>query len=310
MCNHCERFEAFLAGLKERPTDAKAIIVITGTKIKEASMFFRRGIPATLIEHEGKPHKLNAAAGVAAVLNRDYLVYLTGYNQAQLDSLAKALLPKPHFSREASLCKKDVCATVATQVRRLKEATGLDVHVVHYGGASDTCTPLPRDSVFSHTWDIPGESIPELVCNNCTTMLNIMQALHQEGIFATQEVSKLIFVSAITALRTKLWHGNDAAQKGAGHALIRSMALDLTPERIYVTELMPGITDTGFYDNPWTLEVLLKSSAAMGYDWKPEDVPVFTAEVIGDAAAYVLGARANIRELSVMPFGQYPQLGA
>ena len=291
-------------------SNKKAIALVTGVKIKESRYTFKCGLPATLIDHKGKPHKMNAPAGVAAVLSRDYLVYMVGYDQAELDSIGKAVMEDTYYAKAVDLLDKEAVHKLVHDVMELKKETGLDVHVVHYGGASDTKAPLPHDSVFSHTWDIPGESIPDLVANNCTTMLNLVQELHRHKVFEDQEVTRLVFVSAITATRTKLWHGNDAAQKGAGHSLIRSMALDLTPEKVYVTEVMPGMTDTGFYDNPWTLDVLLKSAAAMGYHYTPETVPMFTAEVVGEAVEYVLNARGNVRELSVMPFGQYPQLGA
>lgn len=288
----------------------KAIAVITGAGIKPATQFFKEGMPATLIDVDGQPHKMNAAAGVAAVLNQNYQCVITGYNQDHLNALASAKLTNPHLVQQVNLLNRNEVAELAKTVMDLKKKTGLPVHVVHYGGASDTQTPLPNGSVFGHVREMPGAAIPDLVANNCTTMMNLFQVLDQEGIFRDQEVTKFILVSAITSLRTKLCHGIDAAQKGAGHALIRSMALDLTPEKIFVTEIMPGITDTGFYDNPKTLEFLLSSSAAMGYSYTPETVPVFSAEVIGDAVEYALNARAHIRELSLMPYGQYPQLGA
>lgn len=288
----------------------KAIAIVTGAGLKPATVFFKKGNPATLIEHDGKPHKMNAAAGVAAVLNGDYHLCVTGYDEGHLDTLSTNQLHNPHMTRIVNLQDKAATAAFVEEVAVLKRQTGLPVHLIHYGGASDTTTPLPFGSVFGHTWDMPGEAIPHLVANNCTTLLNIAQAMKRCGIFDDQEVSKIVLVSAITALRTKLCHAVDASQKGAGHSLIRSMALDLTPERIYLTEVMPGITDTGFYDNPKTLEFLLSSSAAMGYSYTPDTVPVFGAEVIGEAVAYVLNARAHIREMSLMPYGQYPQLGA
>lgn len=289
--------------------EVKGIVVITGAGLKAASMTFKTGIPATIIEHEGHPHKMNASAGVAKVLSSEYRCVVTGYDDGHLETI-RGQMQGEHETLTLDLKLKNDAERLADRVSTLKTQTGLPVHVVHYGGASDTPTELPWNSVFGHCRDMPGEAIPHLVANNCTTMLHLFQALDKKGIFHTQSVTKFILVSAITSLRTKLCHAIDAAQKGAGHALARSMALDLTPEGIYITEIMPGITDTGFYDNPRTLEFLLTSSAAMGYSWTSDTVPVFTAEVIGEAVQYVLNARAHIRELSLMPFGQYPQLGA
>jgi hypothetical protein len=88
------------------------------------------------------------------------------------------------------------------------------------------------------------------------------------------------------------------------------MALELTPERIFITEIMPGSTDGGYYDNEATLEISLEHSNGIGYDFTPETKPMFTADQIGEAVRYVMDARCNVRELVLIPYGQYPHLGA
>jgi hypothetical protein len=88
------------------------------------------------------------------------------------------------------------------------------------------------------------------------------------------------------------------------------MALELTPEKIYITEIMPGSTDGGYYDNDATLEISLEHSSGIGYSYSPETKPMFTADQIGDAVRYVIDARCNVRELVLIPYGQYPHLGA
>jgi hypothetical protein len=70
------------------------------------------------------------------------------------------------------------------------------------------------------------------------------------------------------------------------------------------------MTDTGFYDNEFTLETMVKVSKGLGYDDQPETLPVFTAEQVGDAVKYTLGANCNVREIVLLPYGQFPHLGA
>jgi|GEM_PF-486594 NADP-dependent 3-hydroxy acid dehydrogenase YdfG len=309
MCEKCkEKLEmsktAWSGGLP------RAIVVVTGAKINEAKIIFKKGIPATLINHEGKNYKMNAPAGAAVVLNKDFLVYMTGYKQDDLNIIGSNLMPLPHFAREADLLDKEAVNKIVTEIKSIKDELKIPVYLVHNGGASNSKAKLPGDSVFSHTWDTPGESLPDLVANNCTTLLNISQEMHRQGLFADQDITKIIFITATAAIRARKLHGGDAVQKGAGHSLIRTMALDLTPERIYVTELMPGITDSGFYDNPKTLEAEIQGAQSLGYDYTQETMPVFTAEVVGEAVEYILKARGNVRELSVMPFGQFPHLGS
>jgi len=47
-----------------------------------------------------------------------------------------------------------------------------------------------------------------------------------------------------------------------------------------------------------------------GYDKTPETYPLFTAEQIGDAVKYVITAQCNVREIALLPYGQFPHLGA
>ncbi len=285
----------------------KGIAVVTGAHMKPAQMKFWRDNPATLVD--GK-YKMNAAAGTAAVLSQaGWLIYATGYNEEILGILAAKMMKEPFRFKKVDLLDKQAVADLASEVAALKKETGLDVHVVHYGGASDTPTPLPHDSVFGNPWIIPGEAAPYLVANNVTTGYNLLQAFRE--IFKTQKKSKFVLTSAITAYRTKTEHSLDALQKGAGHAWARSLALDLTPEGIYVTEVMPGMTDTGFYDNPFTNDAVRRSSANLGYHWKRrDDLVVYSAERVGEMVRFVLEFPGHVREVSSMPYGQYPHMGA
>ncbi|MFO0971444.1 MAG: SDR family NAD(P)-dependent oxidoreductase [Candidatus Saccharimonadales bacterium] len=165
-------------------------------------------------------------------------------------------------------------------------------------------------SLLAHTWDIQPDVLPHLVANNCVTLLNTLQSMKRYKLFENQAASKVVFISAAAAVRVKQELGLDSAQKGAGHNLIRNIALDLTPENIFVTEIMPGSTDTGFFDNDYTLETAVRITKNLGYHPTKETYPVFTAEQIGDAAKYVLDAKCNVRELVLLPYGQFPHLGA
>jgi NAD(P)-dependent dehydrogenase (short-subunit alcohol dehydrogenase family) len=287
----------------------KAIVIVTGVKINEAKKIFKRSNPATLIPHKGKQYKMNAAAGAAVALNRaGYIVYMTGSCNGCMKLLGKTLLKKPYHFTELNLLDKNAIVAVVKEVKKLQKKTGLPVHLVHYGGASETDVKLPGNSIFLDPWETPSEAVAPIVANNTVTWFNILQGLR--SVFASQKITKVVLISAITALRTKRLHALDAIQKGAGHAMARSLALDLTPENIFITEIMPGITDTGFYDNPKTLKYIKHASKELGYDYTDATFPVFSAERAGEAVVFAMDVDAHVREITLMPFGQYPHLGA
>lgn len=288
----------------------KAIVVITGVKLTPLKKEFTGGQTVTYLNHEGSKYKMNAAAGVVRQLAGNYEIIASGYSREDAAILsAECSLPEERF-HEVDLLDKSQVADFTQKVAALKKELNLTVHIVHYGGASDTKTPLPNNSLLAHTWDLKAEALPDLVANNCVTLINLLQAMKQADIFTGQPITKLIFISAAAAVRAKQLLGLDVAQKGAGHGLIRTIALDLTPENIFVTEIMPGSTDTGFFDNDYTLETAVDITKNLGYHPTTETYPLFTAEQIGDAAKYTLDANCNVREIVLLPYGQFPHLGA
>ncbi len=288
----------------------KAIIVVTGVKLSPLKKDFTGGQVVTYLEHHGQKYKMNAAAGVVHQLTNEYEVICSGYSAQDAGILeATCNLPQGRFY-EVDLLNKQAVKRFITEVAALKRQLDLPVHLVHYGGASDTNTKLPNDSLLAHTWDMAAEALPDLVANNCVTLVNVLQAMKQAEIFADQPISKVVFISAAAAVRAKQMLGLDVAQKGAGHGLIRSIALDLTPENIFITEVMPGSTDSGFFDNDYTLETAVEVTKNLGYHPTKETYPLFTSEQIGDAAKYALDANCNVREITLLPYGQFPHLGA
>lgn len=288
----------------------KAIVIVTGVKLAPAKREFAAGQHVTYLEQDDKKYKMNAAAGVVRQLSKDYEVICTGYSPDDEPVLrTQAGLDKGRYF-VVDLLDRSAIDVFMQSVVALKKELGLPVHLIHYGGASDTKTKLPNDSLLAHTWDLRADALPDLVANNCVTLINVLQAMKQHGIFDDQDLSKVVLISAAAAVRAKQMLGLDVAQKGAGHGLIRTIALDLTPENIFITEIMPGSTDTGFFDNDYSLETAVEVTKRLGYENTTESYPVFTAEQIGDAAKYTLDANCNVREIILLPYGQFPHLGA
>jgi hypothetical protein len=46
------------------------------------------------------------------------------------------------------------------------------------------------------------------------------------------------------------------------------------------------------------------------HDYDENNFPVLSAERVGEAAVFALESNTHVREISLMPYGQYPHLGA
>ncbi|HEX8389890.1 MAG TPA: SDR family NAD(P)-dependent oxidoreductase [Candidatus Saccharimonadales bacterium] len=289
----------------------KAIVVITGAKFAEAKRTFTAGQYTKYFEFDGKTYKMNAGAGSAYQLHEDYELIVHGYNQTDGDRLAKLGLVAPERYHAFSLLDKSQVKEFVGRIAELKQESGLPVHVVHYGAASETNVVMPHGNSLRHTfWEAPGNAIRDLVANNCETLMNLMQEMKRQQIFEDQAMTKVVVVTAAAAVRAKAMLGLDSAQKGAGHNLLRSMALELAHEQIYITEVMPGSTDGGYYDNDHTLELSLRVSKSYGFDYDARTIPVFSALQIGESVKYVMDTNCNVREVVLLPYGQHPHVGA
>src|ERR1700757_1386504 len=155
----------------------KAIVIVTGVKLSPVKREFGAGQRVTYIEHNDKKYKMNAAAGAIRQLVDDYEVICTGYNESDEPILRKEFgLEKGRYFT-TDLLNRPAIDEFMKSVVALQEKLELPVHLVHYGGASDTSTKLPNDSLLAHAWDLRADALPDLVANNCVTLINVLQSM-------------------------------------------------------------------------------------------------------------------------------------
>lgn len=288
----------------------KAIVIVTGVKFAKAIRRFDTTQDVHYFDMSDGTFKMNSGAGAVLALHEDYELFVHGNGDDAGRRLVELGLIDQSRYFTLDLTNKDEAAKLSQAVREYKKETGLAVHFVHYGAASEAGSSLPDGSLGMSIWDTPAAAVHALIDANCVALINLIQTLKEKDVFAGQDLTKIVSLTAIAAIRARAQFTLDNIQKAAGHALVRSLALELTPEKIYLSEVMVGSLDGGYYDNDTTLSMSVKSSAKLGYDYKPESKPVFTAEQVGDAVRYILSARSNVREVIIAPYGQYPQLGA
>jgi NAD(P)-dependent dehydrogenase (short-subunit alcohol dehydrogenase family) len=288
----------------------KAIVVVTAVKFAKAIRRFDANQDVHYFDFKDGTFKMNSGAGAVLALHDEYELFVHGNSEDAGKRLVELGLIDESRYFALNLADKDDAHILARAVNEYKKQSGLPVHLVHYGAASEAGSSLPDGSLGMSIWDTPAAAVHALIDANCVALINLLQALKESGAFENQSVTKIVSLTAIAAIRARAQFTLDNIQKAAGHALVRSLALELTPEKIYLSEIMVGSLDGGYYDNEKTLNTSVKSSAKLGYAYEPESKPVFTAEQVGDAVRYILKARSNVRELIIAPYGQYPQLGA
>ncbi|WP_433017827.1 SDR family oxidoreductase [Kribbella sp. CA-294648] len=290
-------------------TNRKKLVVITGVGMRKAVREFQNTDAEDHVDYHGELFKLNAAAGSAIELSKaGHTVFMLGVNETYLMHLHKSLIEGPSRYAVINLLDRKATDNLAEVLTELAQQHTADIHIVHYGGVSEVNIELPNNTVFLDPWMTPPEAVPDIVASNTTTLLNLLQALR--GTLRSQFRTKVVIITAVAAKRTARFHGLDAIQKAACHAMARSLALDLTRENIFVTEIMPGMTDTGFYDSESTFTAMSQAGREYGYEWTEETFPLFSSRKVGQAVRFALDTEAHVRELSLIPYGQFPHLGA
>jgi NAD(P)-dependent dehydrogenase (short-subunit alcohol dehydrogenase family) len=287
----------------------RSLIVVTGVNMRPATRLFRTTDTDDLPTLEGTTYKLNAAAGAAVELcKRGHLVHMVGRDARNLELIQKNLLTADSQYDVLDLLDGAATAAYAHTIDLAAREDGLAVHLVHYAGISEVIVPTPSGTIFLEPWDTPAEAIPDLVGANTVSLLHVLQSLRT--VFRRQDRSKVVVISAVAAARTGRLHGLDAIQKSASHAMARTLALDLTKEHIFVTEIMPGMTDTGFYDTDATRNAVTLAAGEYGYHYDADSFPLFSARKVGEAVGFAIDIDAHVREISLIPYGQWPHLGA
>ncbi len=209
----------------------KAIVIVTGAKFAQARRSFSDTQDVRYFQFKDGTFKMNAGSGSVLALHQDYELIVHGYSAEDGRRLHQLGLLAANRFHAFSLLDKAAVAKFVRQVLQLKQELQSPVYVVHYGAASETQTSLPRGSLRHSVWEAPGAALRDLVANNCETLLNLLQEMKRQHIFEDQDITKVVAISAVAAVRPLAKLSLDNVQKGAGHSLLRTAVTMITKPR-------------------------------------------------------------------------------
>lgn len=131
---------------------------------------------------------------------------------------------------------------------------------------------------------------------------------HLLPIFRKQEETRIVVVSSMSSIRAFPNGFSHTSAKGALHQAVKSMRHELNQEKIFVSEVLPGIVDTGYYDNEQTQIAVKEIAKYFGYEY--DSIPMMQPSSVAEAVKLCLLSNSHILELSMVSQGQFPYLGS
>ena len=180
------------------------------------------------------------------------------------------------------------------------------VYLVHSAGLSAGSYDILGDNPYLRIEDTPAD-LPNLEFEvTVKSLLILMKALLPR--FELQEESRVVVVSSMSGIRAvPFGYSHSAAKAGLYHA-IRSLTLELNKRKIYISEVAPGMVNTGMYDSSVVQKAIVEMGKYFGYNYKDGNIPQMPPKEVADAVKLCLTSEAHILSLNLVAKGQWPNL--
>jgi NAD(P)-dependent dehydrogenase (short-subunit alcohol dehydrogenase family) len=181
--------------------------------------------------------------------------------------------------------------------------------VVHSAGLGAGDYKIPNDNPYLPVTETPAE-LPTLEFDAAVrTLLNLTKTMLPR-IANQADPTRFVVISSMSGIRAyRNGYAHASAKAGVHHA-VRTLALELAPLGIYVTEVNPGIVKTGLYDSEAVKDTTVDIARDFGYQFERDSFPQLAPSAIGDVVQFIMRNSGHILTVNVVPFGQYPHTGS
>ena len=123
--------------------------------------------------------------------------------------------------------------------------------------------------------------------------------------FRKQDESRIAIVSSMSAVRSFTQCVPHCTGKGAISRLANAAMIDLHKDNIFISDIRPGIVDTGMYDRDGDINIVRQICRGFGYEYT-ENLPAMPASDVGEAICMVLKSKAHFPSINMVAKGQFP----
>lgn len=184
-----------------------------------------------------------------------------------------------------------------------------EIFYVHSLGLNSAAYQVENNNPYQYIENLSGELILQEYESVVPSLLFFSQLLMP--IFELQKESNICIVNSMSAIRAYPNGFSHSAAKAGLHNAVRSLCLELHKKNIFVSEVLPGLVDTGYYDNEGVKTSIKDIVKFFGYDWEQKDIlPMIKPKDVAKVILTCLTSNGHILSVNMVSKGQIPHMGS
>lgn len=282
-----------------------SLVIISGVGFRIKKEFSKRNYVINNVFDDDNVYQNIGLASAKILAEKGYNLLLISRTQNKLELIKKSLLNinpyiNVHFRAVNLLNEEDV------KIMFSKLPKYENYSYVQSAGLSAGGYELKDDNPYLKIEDLPLDlPVKEFEVVIKSLLLCVKCLL---PIFKTQAQSKIIVINSMSGIRSYPRGFSHSSAKGGLHSAIRSLSLELDKKNIYLSEINPGIVETGAYESEKVKEAVREISKDFGYSYK--NLPKINPISVAEAVLLCLESNSNILTINMVPKGQWKHLGA
>lgn len=292
----------------------RVVVLIAGVGYSRAKREYVKGNSSELIDIDGVDHKLNIGAAIAKRLAGVGMeIYMLARRKQALLRIKDYIQRETNCAEEKLLCR-DIDLTQKEHVNELISgiSSNKSVWLVHSIGLSSRAYALRSRNPYLPIKEIDSDEVIKEFEIPIRSLLNLIQCL---GARITKQLeTRIVIITSMSGIRPYAYGFSHAAAKSGLHQAVRSLSLEMSRNRsVYVTEILPGIVDTGLYDNRKIRKAVQLIGTTFGYYgekmYRSDNLPLMPPSAVAEAVELALFSKAHILSINMVAQGQFVNMG-
>ncbi|OGG55186.1 hypothetical protein A3D62_00155 [Candidatus Kaiserbacteria bacterium RIFCSPHIGHO2_02_FULL_49_11] len=286
-------------------------VLITGVGIKPVGFVFKdiaTGQPShTAVVVEGKECKANIGAATALECAKaGAIVHLVARTESKLQ-IVKKWIEESVAGAQVEYSTVDLSDISSLEKLIASIPDDLTLYWVQSVGLGAGTVQVKDDNPYLPIDDLSEDLIEaELsVLKNTVSLLRLLLPR-----FRNQKETRVCVVSSMSAIRSVISGSMHMAAKGAISRFANAAMIELDSDKIFITDVRPGIVDTGMYDSKIVQETVAMMGKNYGYDYSKTNIYCAPPSAVGKAIVNALISEAHITSINMVARGQWPHEGS